>query len=500
MRTRLICSLLGTAVVAGIALAHSPLRAAPACDQSTLLCSSGLAKQKLESNQRLPIDIDTGWIPKCAVPDANGHCDDKKIQVRAQVTLDPMPGGAPPIYVVDMLKGAELKAEWPTSDEFVMSAVRGTNKEGKFRATHTLTPEIGLYIDVGFYKGEINIDASTLINFLPGAQFDFAATNTVSFDPWAFELVPLQVTGSDLAQSKLFAVTFEQLGKLVGTGNFNGVLTGSFSFNATTDTTFEYQTTKVKLIGGSAPITSENGTGTFPMQDGDYLEFSAQTEGTLRYSGALEVLPVINITSVGGISVNLSFPISVGFDFPYDSGALPVTFPATLVHLPLPNLFVPGYFLDFGQVQTGGTSEKSMLLENTGELGAMLEFSSSSSQFAPAVVSTQMGPGPDSTYNLKIRFKPTKSGKQQATITVKSNDPDSPVQTFEVMGYGEGPDIPDPGTGGSSGSSAGGGEAGDDGGCACKLPGGSAPTRPFGALAALIALAWLRRVRRDKLA
>jgi MYXO-CTERM domain-containing protein len=499
MRRLLASWVVGSAVVAAVALAHSPASASAPCDQATLLCSSGLAPQKLESFDRLPINIDTGWIPKCDVPDAQGHCSDKKIQVRAQVALDPMPGGSPALYIVDMLKGANLKAEWPTSDEFVISAVKSTGKEGKFRVTHTLTPEIGLYIDVGFYKGEINIDASTLINLLPGAQFDYVATNNVSFDPWAFQFVSVQVTGSDLAQSKLFAVTFEQLGKLVGTGNFNDYVEGSFSFNATTDTTFEYQTTKVKPIGGVTPISSETGTASFPMQDGDYLEFSEQTEGTLRYSGTLELLPVINITKVGPVGVNLSFPISVGFDFPYDSGALPVTFPAALVHLPLPNVFVPGYFLDFGQVATGGSKEMAMAIENTGELGAMLEFSSSDSQFSPTTVSTQMGPGPDAIYDLKIRFKPTKSGKQQATITVKSNDPDSPVQSFQVMGFGEGPDIPDPGTGGGSGSggsSAGGDDSGDAGGCGCRMPGGSAPARPLAALGALMALAWLRRRQR----
>jgi hypothetical protein len=500
MRTRIACLLAGSAFLGSAALVAGPARAAAPCQATSLLCSTGVAKQKLESNDRLPIDIDTGWVPKCDVPDAKGHCNDKKLQVRALVALDPMPGGAPPIYIVDMTKGANLKVEWPTSDEFVVSAVRGTNKEGKFRVTHTLTPEIGLYIDAGFYSGEINIDASTLINFLPGAQFDYVATNNVSFDPWAFEKVSMPVTGSDLAQSKLFEVTFQQLGKLVGTGNFNDVLEGGFSFNATTDTTFEYQTTKIKLIGGITPITSEDGTATFPMQDGDYLEFSVQTEGTLRYVGELELLPVINITSVGGFAVNLSFPVSVGFAFPYDSLALPVTFPATLVHVPLPNVWVPGYFLDFGQVQTGGMSEKTMPIDNTGELGAMLEFSSSDPQFAPAVVSTQMGPA--ASFDLKVRFKPTKSGKQQATITVKSNDPDSPEQSFEVMGYGEGPDIPDPGTGGSGGSGASGGSggsssdsAGDDGGCGCELPGGSPPARPLGALGVLFALAWLRRRR-----
>src|SRR5690606_10280563 len=124
----------------------------------------------------------------------------------------------------------------------------------------------------------------------------------------------------------------------------------------------------------------------------------------------------------------------------------------------------------------------------------LLSFSSDNAQFQPSVASTQMGPG--DSYDLKIRYKATKSGKQEATITVTSNDPDTPIQTFKVMGYGEGPDLPDPeGSGGSSGSSSGGpdGEAGSDGGCGCRLPNAPAEKPTSIALALLGALFALRR-------
>jgi MYXO-CTERM domain-containing protein len=486
-------------LVSSAALTSAALAgAATPCDQTTLLCSSALAKQKLESNDRLPVGIDTGWMPQCDPATANGHCSDHKIQVRALVAIDPLVEGVPPLYVIDMTKGANIQVEWPTTDNFVVSVVRGTNKEGSFRINHTLTPEFGIYVDTPFYTGELNVNANTLINLLPGAQFNYFATGTTSFDPWAFETVWAYAKGTDLSQSKLFAVTFEQLGKLVGTGNFNDYVTGSFSFNATTDTTFEYKTTNIKLIGGQ-PITGENATGMFPMQDADYLEFSLQTEGTLRYVGNIELLPVINITSIMGFSISMSFPISVGLDFPYDGGEMPVTFPATLVHLPLPNVFVPSSFVDFGQVATGGMGEKVVSIDNTGELGALLSFTSSDPQFAAAAASTQMGPA--DSYDLKIRFKPTKSGPQEATITVTSNDPDHPTQTFKVMGFGEGEDLPDPGAGGSSSGAGGGGsnaEANDDGGCGCATPGSSAPVHAFGMLSLLALIGLGRRRARSR--
>lgn len=475
-----------------LACVASPALAAPPCDPSTLLCSAAEAKQKLEGTDTLPIGIDSGWLPECTPQTPTGHCDEENIQIHTHVSIDPLPGT--PIYEVDMTKGATIQVEWPTPDNFVVTVVRDTKKQGRFRISHTLTPEFGIYVDTPFYTGEINIDATSLINLLPGAQFDYYANANTNFDPWAFETASVQAAGTDLNQSKLFGVTFEQLGNLVGTGNFNDIVTGSFSFNATTDTTFQYRTTEIKLIGGQQSISSEDGVGLFPMQDADYLEFTLQTHGVLSYVGSIEFLPVVHVTSIAGFGVNLSWPISVGLDYDYDSGEMPVTFPATLVHLPLPNVFVPSSFVDFGQVQTGAMEEKTVSIDNTGELGALLSFSSDNAQFQPSVASTQMGPG--DSYDLKIRYKATKSGKQEATITVTSNDPDTPIQTFKVMGYGEGPDLPDPeGSGGSSGSSSGGpdGEAGSDGGCGCRLPNAPAEKPTSIALALLGALFALRR-------
>jgi len=518
MRTLVHTSLFGFLATSAVLLASSAYAqdggtpdggagGLPNCDPTTLLCSNGLiaSGHKAESMDRLPIGVDTGWVPKCTTNPP--HCD-KSIQVRAQIAFDPPKTGGP-IYSVDMTKDTFIDLHWDPSntDTFTVSLAKGkaANPAGKFTVSHTLTPEFGIYVDTPIYTGEFNVDASLLINYIPGAQFNYYATGSAKFPPWGFDLVENKVKGTDLANSQLFSVTFEQLGKLVGTGNFNDYVQGQFSFNATTDSTFTYQTTKVVVTGADAPIGYQEGTAQYPINDGDAVDLLAHAEGVIRYTGKIDLKFVIGITSIAGMGVTLNFPVDV-YSYPYDSGAVQVSFPAQQVHIRIPNVFVPSTVLDFGTVQTGSkSSEKTIEIENSGELGAILQFSSDSNQFSVSSQSATMGPDGDK-YVLKVTFKPTKSGVQNGTITVKSNDPDSPVQTVQVRGIGEGQDLPDPEDGGTGGSGGGQNEGGaaetvydpgssNDGGCGCT----TAPVAYGNAIAGLalagLGLAMLRRKR-----
>lgn len=474
-------------------LVYSPDAAAQACDPSTLTCSVDTIKPRAEGNERFPTSIDTGWLPSCDPPTANGHCG-KLLQFRANIAMDPIGGGegATPIYVVDMPKDATLQAAWPTTDMFEINIKPVSTPSATFRVTHTLTPEIGLNLDVPvFGELEFNVNATDIINWIPGAQFNYAATNSQTFSPWGFEPVTVNVKGTDLENSQLFSVNTDDLGLTTP----SSLVRGKISLNARTDTDFTYQTDQIQVVGGIGTITDPTGVVQIPMVDANYLEFTAVTLGTISYVGELQVLPVITITD----PITAGFPINVGLNFDFSAADVPVTFPNQIVHIPLPNVFVPSSFVDFGAVDTGNKTDKKVVIDNTGELGATLSFESSDPQFTTGgVTSTQVGP--EQTYDLSVSFRPTKPGQQKATITVKSNDPDSPEQTFEVIGYGQGDPLPeDPGNNGGSGGGGGftptGGSTTEDSGCGCRIPQGTNSSSAAGLLA-MAGLAMLRRRRK----
>lgn len=497
-----------------------------------LTCSLATSLQPTptkEETERLQTSIDTGWAPSCP---GGGHCSDEKVQFRAQMAFDPTKAGGDtnqPIYVVDMSKRASVQVRWPTPDAFVVELVPPTNNDGTFSVTHTLTPEIGLYLDlgaIGLGQTEINLDTTDLINLIPGAQFNYTASGSESFSPWGFDGVTTKVEGTDLNNSQLFSITFQELGNLIGTSNFSGIIEGDIGLNATTDTDFTYTTTEIQVIGATGgPITDQDGSTQLPItgEPGDFLQFRIAPSGTIDYSGQLEFFPRIGITSVAGIPISLNFAINAAkIDVPYSSDPIPVDFPGSTVKIPLPNVFVPGSFLDFGKIEIGDRSDKTVLIDNTGELGASLSFESNNDQFLLEQTATTMGPGP-SEYELKVTFRPTTKGTQMGTITVRSNDPNEPEQTFDVYGFGDGDEIPNyaggsggqppsyggtgaGGTGGVGGVGASGGDsfalpppagagAGDDGGCGCSVPGDD--TRNAGGLAFLllvgVAGSWRRR-------
>jgi MYXO-CTERM domain-containing protein len=123
----------------------------------------------------------------------------------------------------------------------------------------------------------------------------------------------------------------------------------------------------------------------------------------------------------------------------------------------------------------------------------MMTFASSDAQFSLAT--SQATTGAKSTYDLVVRFAPNGPGEASAEITVKSNDPDSPVQTFKVTATAQDKPVPAPSENGSPEEPPVPASAGNDSGCGCRVvsrPGSSGALAFFGlGLAAL-----LRRRRR----
>jgi len=213
----------------------------------------------------------------------------------------------------------------------------------------------------------------------------------------------------------------------------------------------------------------------------------------------MEVLPVVTITSIYSLTgLNIQIPIHVGAKTDYDTGKTPliVTFPGTKVHVPLPNLFVPTDLVDFGTIKTGSQSEKTISLNNTGELGVILAIESSDPAFVVPAPQAQMTP--KAKNDLAVRFQPTKEGDATATITVRSNDPDSPVQTFTVKGSAKTDAVVPPPPANTTEPPTPVAQPAANSGCGCRMTSPTMSGEAGTALLGLAALAFVRRRRAKK--
>jgi MYXO-CTERM domain-containing protein len=125
-------------------------------------------------------------------------------------------------------------------------------------------------------------------------------------------------------------------------------------------------------------------------------------------------------------------------------------------------------------------------------MAATMNFKSSDPQFQ--VPGGSITVAPKSKYDMQIKFAADKAGAAQSDITVLSNDPDSPEQTFKI---------------GANGADVGGSEDGDskdglpgsapaaDSGCGCKTAGTTTSTGGWAGIGLLgLGLAVAARRRR----
>ncbi len=402
------------------------------CDPASLWCSIGQipTSHKKESSAVLADVKDTGWMPTCA--SAPPACTEA-IALGAQVDFTALSSGGP-MYSVQISNGMLIDVRWDAAS-FHVSAAQNQGAQGILKVAHSLSIDFSLYLNTAGYNTVVAIPATTLINYSPGSQWNYTAGVTQKFDGWGFDLVTAHATGSDVQSSQLFAITLEQLGKVAGTSGFNEIVSGPFSFNATTDSAFTYKTGRVVVQDADGDIVGSSSTVNLPTSGAtDAMDMTVHAEGTLGYSGTLKVLPNITVSQIGGLSAGVSYQPAAALEFPYQGSDIPIVFPNAAVHIPLPNLSVPSAKLSFGSVGVGGGSAKSLHLENTGELGAIVRLCSSSDQFFPTATSVTVEPG--SSFDMSIQFRPAGAGIQSATLYVQSNDPDTPSVTVPLEGTG----------------------------------------------------------------
>lgn len=408
------------------------------------------------------------------------------LNVVLSVNFDPVADPKKPLLLVDMPTGAVVEATWSDDQNIDLVVTDGGNKTGTFKVEHTLAPHVTLNYNFfsGTVTGSYDWNAETLLDKIPGSNWDYVGTGTSSFDPWGFTAAATKLTAPQLNNAQLFSIPLEDL---IGDIDVEGIL----AINATTDPTFEYQTTEVTLNGSADKLDGSNRTFRIPTTDADYLDVPVLAKGRITFSGVLKTRPSVTITRIGGLNIpaglgtiDLGGAVSVDTSYASSAEGIPVEFAPVTVHIPLPNVKAQKS-LDFGNVEVGKSESLKAEIKNTGEMQATVSFKSSDPQFF--VVSGKQTASAKGAYELEVKFTPTSDGPASADITVESNDPNEPVQIIKVTGNGA---RIDDGTGDGEGFNR-----GDvDSGCGCKTT--PAPTNAAGLGVFGIGLVALLRRRR----
>ncbi|MDB4936493.1 MAG: hypothetical protein JWP87_3465 [Labilithrix sp.] len=414
--------------------------------------STGSAALKFDMAQGLDTSIDTGFLGPAVA------------QIRAVVKIDPVKDGGP-LYTIDMPKGAVVQASWAGDKKIVLKAANGSQTDGTVKVHHTLTPSLDLKVAAFGLSAQFAFDASKIVNKIPGAKFAYDSKATQQFAPWGFTTVDTKLNAPNLDNSTLFSQPFSAFGDILDPANWAGTI----GVRAATKPTFSYKTTKVMLSGAVEPITGGAGEAVMDAPDGDFMDVMAQVEGEMKVAGTMDIQPFISMQKAFGYNFTTTIAINA-YSKAYTVPTSKVAFQSTIVHIPLPNVHVPSDGIDLGAVKPGGTAKKTVTIENTGEMAATMTFKSSDP--SATVPSGSITVAPKSKYDLQIAASAGSSGAFMSEITVTSNDPDSPVQTFKVGGNGA--DVGGP-EGGNEDGLPGSAPAADSG-CGCKTAGTTTST------------------------
>lgn len=408
--------------------------------------------------------------------------------IGALVKIEPVKGDGK-LFIIDMKNGANVRANWGDDKKIKLSTPDGGGVDGAVKVRHTLSPTLRGSIAVPSMNLNfgINYDATTLLKYIPGGKFNYDSSAVQSFAPWGYNKVDTTLTAPDLSKSVLFSFDFKQLPDFAEFVKKNAK--GEIGIRARTNPTFSYKTTKTTLQGADGTISDALGELTVPAVDGDYMEIPVQAEGTMDVVGKMAVEPYILLMEIGSFNFapnGFSFGIPV-VNVDYKVKTIPITYQTVIAHIPLPNVRLPKNE-NLGEVKQGSSAKKTITIDNTGEKDAVFTLNSSDTQFTVSGENFQI-PAKGSK-DIVVEFAPVTDGPALSEITISSNDPDSPYQTFKVGANGANVD-PD------AEPQDGQVNADSDSGCGCKAA-GSSSTVPSWAGIGLIGLGAAVMVRRRR--
>jgi MYXO-CTERM domain-containing protein len=441
---------------AGGALAYD--RLATSCVEDPRYCQ--IAPIKYDRVDALPIEwaFDTGWVPANSPLQVHLWAG---IYANTRVSL-----------------AGQLETTWLPA----LTLATPGDPGGGFIGFH-YGVEIGAQAMVNIEVAGVVYTWTGDIPYIP--QFDFQVEGGTTFDAWGWQ------PGATVA-SKTEPQTLVQVGiaDIIG-GSIPGI-DGGFELDVAMELEATYvnkriviKTTEGEQVGGG-PIMSADDTSAVDYLGGPSVELDVHPEGTVDYNGVLHLIPAFYVELLGN---TWQIPIA----------DIPISFPITetewifdrqRVHVPLPDLVLSKEVIDFGEIEVGQKSLVPFQVFNAGEAVLAVEMESSDPESFPLYEVEPFEVESYDTVDAAVRFIPQRAGEFKATISVASNDPSDPVQTFQLRGvaFGGDPGLPPPA----------GPEVSEDGGCACRAAGSKQAGGEMGAAAAIAIMALLTARRRGR--
>lgn len=461
-------ALFGTVTAALLGSAQSAM-AAPCTEAAANKCTVGVGEIKAQVSSTNGDVIDSGWM------------ESGSIKIRAKFNLAPV--GREPFVNVALPGAALVEATWSEKGFVDLKPLDGAT--GTMDVRYTLVPAI----EANVYGIAITKSAQELINSnISGASFNYDVKASGSVPSWGLAAGTVTPQAPALDQSTIYSTAFTNLG--IPSDTF----TGTFYLQAATAPTFTFLAKQVSF--GPSAVTAKGGTARVSVGDVDALDVSATVRGEVSYAGSLDVKPRVVADSVFGYPTYglTKFSFSA-VSKPYQGTPMPVTSNTVNLHIALPNLKVPTAPVSLGDVKSGGSAKKSVAIENTGELEAVYTVTSSDAAFK--VPSGQVKLGPKSKGTIEVSFA-SGGGASSSTITVKSNDPDSPEQSFKIGANGADISEEETNEDGTPRKKSSADMSSDSGSGCSAAPGGAKSASGFGAAGLGLAVAAVLRMARRR--
>lgn len=418
-------------------------------------------------------DWDTDWIPSGS---------DVQVRFILQIPAN-----------TQVKLGGKFQATWPDAMTIVTP---GDRLSGFLKFDYGLVVHGWARIDTDILG--YNISWQGDIPYVP--QIDFHLLGMQAFDSWAFPPNSAEASATT-SKARLFHVNLLGL-----TGIPSEVAEGGVDLAIAGELKVTYQTNKMQITPSVVPITTETGATLDNFVGGSFVEYDVHPEGTVTYDGIIHLYPEIYVkilTSEFNIQI-ADWPISlseiVGQTFKQD-----IVFDNVKVHVPLPDITpLQQTVYDYGKVAIGSGEKLTIPVANWGEARAQVVGQVDESMKSVFdVMTSSLLIDPCASDDIKVRFKPKKAGKFETTLTIMSNDPDTPTQQVLLKGEAVDDEYVDPDGGEAGGSPSGGDDdggvfgaapgSGQDGGCGCRMAESDAGTAGVLAALGLVALAASRR-------